>query len=58
VFLREITSRLNKGLADEMPNLEERVNHILTQQVYGIGITQITSLLARRSVYCSKHAND
>ena len=23
VFLREITSRLNKGLADEMPNLEE-----------------------------------
>jgi len=57
VFLREITSRLTKGLADEMPNLEERVNHILTKQVFGIGITQITSLLARRSVYCSKHAN-
>jgi hypothetical protein len=57
VFLREITSRLNKGLAVEMPNLEERVNHILTQQVFGIGITHLTSLLARRSVYCSKHAN-
>jgi site-specific DNA-methyltransferase (adenine-specific) len=57
VFLREITSRLNKGLADEMPNLEKRVNHILTQQVFGIGITHLTSLLARRSVYCSKHAN-
>ncbi|MFZ2423518.1 MAG: Eco57I restriction-modification methylase domain-containing protein, partial [Anaerolineae bacterium] len=57
VFLREITSRLTQGLADEMPDLEARVNHILTQQVYGIGITQITSLLARRSVYCSKHAN-
>ena len=57
VFLREITSRLNKGLADEMPNLEERVNHILTKQVFGIGITHLTSLLARRSVYCSKHAN-
>ena len=57
VFLREITSRLNKGLADEMPNLEERVNHILTQQVFGIGITHLTSLLARRSVYCSKLAN-
>lgn len=57
VFLREITSRLNKGLADEMPNLEERVNHILTQQVFGIGITHLTSLLARRSVYCSKRAN-
>jgi site-specific DNA-methyltransferase (adenine-specific) len=56
VFLREITSRLNKGLADEMPDLEERVNHIVTKQVFGIGITYLTSLLARRSVYCSKHA--
>lgn len=57
VFLREITSRLTKGLADEIPNLEERVDHILTQQVFGIGITHLTSLLARRSLYCSKHAN-
>jgi site-specific DNA-methyltransferase (adenine-specific) len=57
VFLREITSRLTKGLADEMPDLVERVNHILTKQVFGIGITNLTSLLARRSVYCSKHAN-
>jgi site-specific DNA-methyltransferase (adenine-specific) len=56
VFLREITSRLTKGLENEIPNLEKRVNHILTRQVFGIGITQITSLLARRSVYCSKHA--
>lgn len=56
VFLREITSRLTKGLEQEIPNLEKRVNHVLTQQVFGIGITQITSLLARRSVYCSKHA--
>ncbi len=56
VFLREITSRLNRGLAAEIADLEERVNHILTKQVYGIGITHLTSLLARRSVYCSKHA--
>jgi hypothetical protein len=56
VFLREITSRLTKGLEKEIPNLEKRVNHILTRQVFGIAITQITSLLARRSVYCSKHA--
>ena len=57
VFLREITSRLTEGLAQQMPDLQERVNHILTQQVFGIGITRLTSLLARRSVYCSKHAN-
>ncbi len=56
VFLREITSRLTKGLAEEIPNLDDRVDHILTKQVFGIGITNLTSLLARRSVYCSKHA--
>lgn len=57
VFLREITRRLTEGLADQIPNREERVDHILTKQVFGIGITHLTSLLARRSVYCSKHAN-
>jgi len=56
VFLREITRRLTLGLENEIPDLSERVNHILTQQVFGIAITQITSMLARRSVYCSKHA--
>lgn len=57
VFLREITSRLATGLAEEIPLLEERVDHILGQQVFGLGITQLTSMLARRSVYCSKRAN-
>ncbi len=57
VFLREITSRLTKGLKEEIPDLQERVDHILTKQVFGIGITRITSLLARRSLYCSKQAN-
>lgn len=57
VFLREITSRLSRGLAREIPDLRARVDHILTKQVFGIGITHLTSLLARRSLYCSKHAN-
>jgi site-specific DNA-methyltransferase (adenine-specific) len=57
VFLREITSRLTKGLASEIPDLQKRVDHILTKQVFGIGITYLTSLLARRSIYCSKQAN-
>jgi site-specific DNA-methyltransferase (adenine-specific) len=57
VFLREIASRLTNGLAVEIPNLQKRVNYILTNQVFGVGITYLTSLLARRSVYCSKHAN-
>jgi hypothetical protein len=57
VFLREIARRLTEGLVEEIPDLEERVDHILTKQVYGIGITELTSLLARRSLYCSKYAN-
>ena len=39
VFLREITKRLTEGLTDEIPDLEERVDHILTKQVFGIAIT-------------------
>lgn len=57
VFLREITSRLTKGLESEIPDLNERVGHILSKQVFGVGITKLTSLLARRSVYCSKNAD-
>jgi site-specific DNA-methyltransferase (adenine-specific) len=57
VFLREITSRLIKGLEAAYPDLQTRVDHILTKQVFGIAITKLTSLLARRSLYCSKHAN-
>lgn len=56
VFLREITNRLAIGLSKKMPNLEERVNHILTKQVFGIALTHVTSLLSRRSLYCSKNA--
>jgi len=56
VFLREITRRLVEGLKEEMPDLQARVDHILTKQVFGIGITRLTAMMARRSVYCSKHA--
>lgn len=57
VFLREIAKRLLAGLELEIPDLQERINHIFTNQLYGIAITELTSLLSRRSVYCSKAAN-
>lgn len=57
VFLREITRRLVEGLEAQIPDLQERVNHVLTKQVYGIAITELTALMARRSVYCSKRAD-
>jgi len=57
VFLREMAKRLMKGLETQIPDKQERINHIFTQQLYGIAITELTSLLSRRSVYCSKIAN-
>ena len=57
VFLREIAKRLDQGLAQQIPNRQKRLNHIFKQQLYGLAITELTALLARRSVYCSKTAN-
>ena len=57
VFLREIAKRLMEGLAPQIPDVQERVNHIMTRQLFGLAITELTALLSRRSVYCSKRAN-
>lgn len=55
VFLREVAKRLIKGLEPQIPDLEKRLEHIFTKQLFGISITELTSLLSRRSVYCSKY---
>lgn len=57
VFLREIAKRLIKGLEPQYPDLQERIDHIFHKQLYGIAITELTSLLSRRGVYCSKYPN-
>lgn len=57
VFLREVAKRLIDGLAEEIPDLQERLDHIFHKQIFGIAITEITSLLSRRSLYCSKFPN-
>lgn len=57
VILREIAKRLIKGLEPQIPDLQERLDHIFHKQLYGIAITELTSLLARRSLYCSKYPN-
>ncbi|MST61313.1 Eco57I restriction-modification methylase domain-containing protein [Parafannyhessea umbonata] len=57
VFLREIAKRLIHGLEDVYPDLQERLDHIYRKQIYGIAITELTSLLSRRSLYCSKYPN-
>ncbi len=57
VFLREIAKRLIKGLEPQFPDLQERVDHIFHKQLFGIAITELTSLLSRRGLYCSKYPN-
>lgn len=57
VFLKEITQRLIFGLEGEFPDLQQRIDHILKNQVYGIAITELTALLSRRTLYCSSKAN-
>ena len=57
VFLREAAKRLIAGLEPVIPDLQERVDHIMHEQLYGIAITELTALLSRRSVYCSKYPN-
>ncbi|RXJ52641.1 Eco57I restriction-modification methylase domain-containing protein [Gelidibacter gilvus] len=57
VFLREIAKRLMIGLEKTIPDKQERINHIFKNQLYGIAVTELTSLLSRRSMYCSKYAN-
>lgn len=55
VFLREIVKRLDEGLKEVIPDRAERIEHILRNQVYGIAITEMTSLMSRRTLYCSKY---
>lgn len=57
VYLREIAKRLIKGLEAVIPDRQQRIDHIFKNQLYGIAITELTSLLSRRSLYCSKYAN-
>ena len=57
VFLREMAKRLMAGLEKEIPNRQKRIDHIYKNQLFGIAITELTALLARRSLYCSKTAN-
>ncbi len=57
VFLREIVKRLIIGLADKIPDLKARVEHIMKFQVYGIAVTELTAMVSRRTVYCSMNVN-
>ncbi|MEI2700360.1 MAG: Eco57I restriction-modification methylase domain-containing protein [Microthrixaceae bacterium] len=56
MFLREVTRRLMDGLADTITDEQERLEHILHNMVFGVAVTELTALMSRRTLYCSKDA--
>ena len=70
VFLREIAKRpiaspkhqrtfeksLDQNLSEEEKH-QKRLDHIYHRQLFGIAITQLTALMSRRTLYCSKFPN-
>ena len=57
VFLREIAKRLLKGLKKEIPDLQKRIDHIMSKQLFGIALTRLTAEMGRRTLYCAKKAD-
>ena len=49
----EEANRLTILAYNRIIDINERINHICTNQIYGIAITSLTGLISRRSVYCS-----
>ncbi|MFN8152168.1 MAG: Eco57I restriction-modification methylase domain-containing protein [Solirubrobacterales bacterium] len=57
VFLREIVKRLLfEGLVEWEPDFKKRREHIFRNMIYGCGITELTGIISRRTVYYSRHA--
>lgn len=56
IFLREAAKRFIKGEEVAIPDLKERVEHIMRCQLFGIALTELTALTGRRTLYCSAHA--
>ncbi len=57
VFLREAARRLLVGLEPAIPDEDERLEHILRNMLFGVSVTELTSLMSRRTLYCSKNAS-
>lgn len=51
LFLTEITKRLFKNLKNEIPNEDERLQHILEKQVYGAAPTNIIYNISKKYIY-------
>ena len=47
--------QLNTEETKYLEDLQIEIDHVFKKQLFGIAITELTSLLSRRSVYCSKY---
>ncbi len=57
VFLREIAKRLLfEGLVEWEPDFKKRREHIFGKMIFGCGVTELTGIISRRTVYYSRHA--
>ena len=57
VFLREAASRLIEGLSDQLPDFDQRRDHIYRRMLFGTSITEMTGMISRRSLYYSRDAS-
>lgn len=57
IFLREAAARLLEGLSDQIPNFEQRREHIYREMLWGASITEMTGMISRRSLYYSRDAS-
>lgn len=56
-LLRETAARLLEGLSDQIGDFEKRREHIYREMLWGTSITEMTGIISRRSVYCSRDAS-
>lgn len=57
VFLREAATRLLEGLSDQLPDFQERREHIFRKMLWGNATTEMTGIISRRSLYYSHDAS-
>ncbi len=57
VFPREIAKRLMVGLVKTISDDLVRLEHILSQMIFAIATEEVTGMMTRRSLYCSKDAS-
>lgn len=57
IFLREVAARLLDGLSEWEPDFDKRREHVYRNMLFGASITEMTGIISRRTLYCSRDAS-